>query len=786
MQKFNNILKGLTLILVLTSFSLAAWETQDVGFPEDIQVSAVSVVNDNIAWVVGGHILSNPPFQGISHTIDGGETWIYDTIAVPGFNLSDYITVDVFALSSHLAWVVMAYDEALPHKGLIVKTGDGGANWEAQTSAFPIEPGLHNGPDFVHFFDVNNGVTAGDLEEIYTTSDGGANWTRVPTSNYPPILDNEDPYNGSYCTMGDSSLAFGTNAGRVFRTWDRGATWTASDVGLGNSLIWTTFQDEMVGLATAPIVGTEIAKTTDGGVTWITLANTLPTKAILSHQKGTESTYMYGSAGLPLFVGSEPGTGFTSDFGSTWYDQQDTLSLVPTIWSDSTTGWSAGLDNMIHIWNVDEEIDQDPNWVAQDPGYPTDMNVLNHNVVDENIVWTIGGRGTDQAIYHGFSKTLDGGETWEFGTISNPDLNNYFLTNIFALDANTAWITMADNTSNPIQGRIYKTSDGGSTWVHQSTAYPNSQSIAGSSNFVHFFDANNGITIGDFGKTYITDNGGDQWTLVSSNLIPTLLSGEEPMMSNFSVAGDQSLFYGTNKGRIFYTHDAGASWDVSAPGFGQLPIFASFQNEMIGVAVSPFTTTEIAKTEDGGDTWTMLPTVLPYPGLLSHVKGTEQTYVHAAAALPLYIPNSPYGYGITDDFGETFEYSGDLHLGVSYFANPSVGWAGADDNKIYKWGSTVATDDIVYSTPNEYTLSQNFPNPFNPNTTIRFEMDIPGHVNLEVFDIRGARVATLANDQLASGLHEVTFDASRLASGTYIYRLSISGGTQSRKMLLIK
>ena len=349
MKKINNTMMGFALILAFTSFSFAEWETQDVGFPEDIQVAAMSVVNDSIVWGVGGSALTDPFFQGISRTTDGGETWDYSTITVPGFDLAEYITVHVFALSDSLAWVVLAYDIALPHKGLIVKTVDGGASWEAQTSAYPNTPGLHNGPDFVHFFDENNGVTAGDLEEIYTTSDGGDHWTQVPASNYPAILDNEDPYNASYCTMGDSSLAFGTNSGRVFRTSDRGITWTVADVGLGQTYIWTSFQDEMIGLATAPIAGRAIAKTMDGGVTWTTLPNELPTNAILIHQKGTLSSYMYGSAAMPLYLGSNPGTGFTSDFGNSWYDQ-DNISRLPTIWSDSTTGWSGGLDNLIHKW----------------------------------------------------------------------------------------------------------------------------------------------------------------------------------------------------------------------------------------------------------------------------------------------------------------------------------------------------------------------------------------------------------------------------------------------------
>jgi photosystem II stability/assembly factor-like uncharacterized protein len=374
MKKINNTLTGLSLILIFTSFSFAEWETQDVGFPVDIQVAAISVVDDNIVWAVGGHALGNPFFQGISRTTDGGESWDYSTITVPGLDISEDIIVDVFALSDSVAWALLALEVTVPHFGRMLKTIDAGATWEHQSSAYPNIQGVHNGPDFVHFFDENNGITVGDLEEMYVTSNGGDLWTKVPQSSYPVILDNEDPYNTGYCTMGDSSLAFGTNSGRVFRTSDRGASWIASDVGLGLTFIFTTFQDEMIGLATAPVAGTSIAKTMDGGATWTTLPGELPTNAILSHQKGTESTYMYGSSAMPLFIGSDPGTGFTSDFGNTWYEQDD-VSLLPTMWSDSSTGWSGGLDNFIHKWD-EAPVSGDPNWAIQDPGYPEDMSVF--------------------------------------------------------------------------------------------------------------------------------------------------------------------------------------------------------------------------------------------------------------------------------------------------------------------------------------------------------------------------------------------------------------------------
>lgn len=88
--------------------------------------------------------------------------------------------------------------------------------------------------------------------------------------------------------------------------------------------------------------------------------------------------------------------------------------------------------------------------------------------------------------------------------------------------------------------------------------------------------------------------------------------------------------------------------------------------------------------------------------------------------------------------------------------------------------------------PTEFGLEQNYPNPFNPSTTIRFGISYFGFVSLKVFDILGKEVATLVNAGLESGSHEAVFDASRLASGVYVYRLSCGSRTESKHMLLIK
>jgi len=89
-------------------------------------------------------------------------------------------------------------------------------------------------------------------------------------------------------------------------------------------------------------------------------------------------------------------------------------------------------------------------------------------------------------------------------------------------------------------------------------------------------------------------------------------------------------------------------------------------------------------------------------------------------------------------------------------------------------------------TPKDFTLNQNYPNPFNPVTQIQYEMKSAGQVNMELFDIRGAKVRTLINENKPEGFYEFTFDGSQLSSGVYFYSMTANGITKTRKLVLMK
>ncbi|MFA6108613.1 MAG: T9SS type A sorting domain-containing protein [Candidatus Latescibacterota bacterium] len=86
----------------------------------------------------------------------------------------------------------------------------------------------------------------------------------------------------------------------------------------------------------------------------------------------------------------------------------------------------------------------------------------------------------------------------------------------------------------------------------------------------------------------------------------------------------------------------------------------------------------------------------------------------------------------------------------------------------------------------ELGLEQNHPNPFNPSTSVTFSLPAEGSVRLAVFDLLGQQVASLVDGTLAAGLHQVSFDASHLATGIYVYRLETPAGAITRRMTLMR
>lgn len=100
--------------------------------------------------------------------------------------------------------------------------------------------------------------------------------------------------------------------------------------------------------------------------------------------------------------------------------------------------------------------------------------------------------------------------------------------------------------------------------------------------------------------------------------------------------------------------------------------------------------------------------------------------------------------------------------------------------------TSIGTERISENIPQTFSLHQNYPNPFNPTTSIEFDVQKAGHVNLEVFDLRGQIISTLINEELIPGNYQTKFDGDQFAAGIYFYRLTHENFSSTKKMILMK
>ena len=119
--------------------------------------------------------------------------------------------------------------------------------------------------------------------------------------------------------------------------------------------------------------------------------------------------------------------------------------------------------------------------------------------------------------------------------------------------------------------------------------------------------------------------------------------------------------------------------------------------------------------------------------------------------------------------------------------NNDDGWQ-HPQNLMYTWlgNDDVVPTDVEEQLPTSYSLEQNYPNPFNPTTQIKYSIAKPGVVTLRVYDVLGRQVAELVNKQQEAGNYVVNFDASRLSSGVYIYKIESGSFNSVKKMMLVK
>jgi len=287
-------------------------------------------------------------------------------------------------------------------------------------------------------------------------------------------------------------------------------------------------------------------------------------------------------------------------------------------------------------------------WDQNDSNLPTGKGIgqISVGISDGNAMWCLPVNG-DGTIYDAFTRSTDGGETWEAGTFNAGS----GLSQLFAIDATTCWAVF--NTGSD-QG-LYKTTDGGTTWVKKGGAY-GSGSFA---NVIHFFNDLDGFAQGDaidgYYELYTTTDGGETWTRVPEADIPAPTAGEYGITGNYCAFGD-NIWWGTNKGRIFVSNDMGYTWDATLTAFGGDQTVAPLMfDDMNGIAFRSYLDLGVIDmlnvTDDGGATWTeLVPSGAAFGRYFAHIPGTDNTLIGSASD-----EEAGMGISISEDGGATWE-----------------------------------------------------------------------------------------------------------------------------------
>ncbi|RFP66544.1 T9SS C-terminal target domain-containing protein [Hymenobacter lapidiphilus] len=373
--------------------------------------------------------------------------------------------------------------------------------------------------------------------------------------------------------------------------------------------------------------------------------------------------------------------------------------------------------------------------------------------------------------------TVNGGQNWTVRQVTGIG-SSETLTSISAISATTAWVSTFRTASGG--GRVFKTTDGGLTWVVQSTAvmfseansYPNS---------VYFFNATNGMVMGDVDgrnggglEIYYTSDGGATWTR-SAN-VPTGTAGEYGTYSPVAAVGN-SIWFPNNEGDIFRSKDRGVTWQVAkqiVPSGDPVSTLA-FRDELNGLAVIPSvndTQHELFSSADGGATWTRLTYTGPLHGFgLVRVPGNGN-YL----SVGLDLGNGDQGSSYSQDNGKTWirlESTID-HLFVDA-ASPTAVWSG--NISATGTGANKLTSPVLSARGSTLVLGASLsPNP-SANGQFRVQWPAAAHTGaatLTVFDVLGRQVQRRTFD-ISRGT-ETKLDLSGEKSGIYQVRLESGSG----------
>ncbi len=427
------------------------------------------------------------------------------------------------------------------------------------------------------------------------------------------------------------------------------------------------------------------------------------------------------------------------------------------------------------------------------------------SVVDNDVIWVNGKRGCNFDCYsRKYSRSNDGGLTWTSGNYSFlPAISRVTVGGIKAISINTAYVTVFGGFGDPNDTAyigVWHTADGGTTWTkQQSASFTNPASFP---NFVHFWNDNDGIVIGDpvngYYEIYTTSNGGTNWNLLPVTNIPLPFIDEYAFPELYEIVGN-TIWFGTSRGRIFKSIDKGLNWTVSQSPLNDFVAISggdrgnfSFKNQDEGILRD--SNLNYYKTFDSGNTWNSITT-----------NGTVRDYNAN------YIPNTQ---------NTVFQFGKDENdfRGSSYSLDGGSSWIdlnNVDNDPIIPYSVKFQSGTVgycigVYTNPASNTISNNIYQPkffrltdpqqrltgnslannsFNVNSKVTmFPNPTTGLVKISGSKIQNVSITDVLGKEVYSeklnSVDSAILDITNLQKGVYLVKISDnSGAINSMKII---
>jgi photosystem II stability/assembly factor-like uncharacterized protein len=759
------------LLFVMNDQISAQWIVQNSGVSEYLK--DVFFVNEFEGWVCG--------YDGmLLKTEDGGLNWEQINL---GFNNYFY---SIYFINDNIGWLI-------GNGGLILKTVNRGLQWEQQN--------LNTSDDLlsdVFFVDENNGwITTGN--QVLKTTDGGNSWTSYPNGLFlGHAIYFTNTNNGWVCDV-NSDLS---------RTTDGGINWTLQSSGTNRSRSDIFFVNENIGWT----FGNTITKTIDGGNSWFVLysfnsAVWINSGFFLDENTGwvcgTESDG-YGSVGK-IFK--------TTNGGNSWLEEfsQYGTPLYKIFFVDNVNGWVTGMNGFIAKYDISKYIQVTaPNggehWLA---GSSYDITWQKNNVELMNLLYSTD-NGLNWILIADNINADNLGYYWD--TIPNTPSENCIIKiidvedpNIYDLSDNTFSIIFNPQIIVDLPNGNESISRGSIFHIIWTSQQVNSVNILLSLNSginwqPVFSNYNYGGNIGEYNWN-VPDTTSEQCLVkIESSIDNSIFDVSD---NNFRIISTPRFSYFPlsigNKWFFSYGHDQVIHYKLEVEkdtilddGYSYAKLNYYWKNNEVNFELN--TEGYAYLREDSGK-------ILKYPNriLINYQMNIGDT-VASHSVYPI--------SAVLDTF--LLEKVFNRYLSTYYFFdNPpfdyytytdSIGFntlrADTWHNYLPQYLLGCIIDNISYGTitevedeskiPYEFLLSQNYPNPFNPTTTITYQVSRTGFVSLKVYDLLGREIAILINEEKPAGNYEIEFDGSSLTSGIYFYKLQTRNYTSVKKMILLR